>query len=153
MHLPGSGVGDLVNSSGFWAPVVGRRMWIAALSRRPWPAAAESFFGKTWSKTLWETAAPRKLQQSVDFCCGVWGTWRQKFWCTQARSFGAPRPEVLVYRNCERGRSELPFDHPFRRPPVALRKLRPLLFWALLATHGFPPRGPPHPGDCERFSS
>eukprot|EP00661_Eupelagonemidae_sp_cell13_P009315 gene9315-biopygen6196 len=35
MHLPGSGVGDLVNSSGFWAPAVCRRIWTAALSRRP----------------------------------------------------------------------------------------------------------------------
>eukprot|EP00661_Eupelagonemidae_sp_cell13_P014729 gene14729-biopygen6602 len=31
--------------------------------------------------------------------------------------------------------------------------MRPLLFWALLATHGIPPRGPQHPGGCERFSS
>eukprot|EP00661_Eupelagonemidae_sp_cell13_P022783 gene22783-biopygen23766 len=35
MHLPGSGVGVLVNSSGFWAPAVCRRIWTAALSRRP----------------------------------------------------------------------------------------------------------------------
>eukprot|EP00661_Eupelagonemidae_sp_cell13_P012515 gene12515-biopygen1923 len=40
-----------------------------------WPA--ESFFGKTWFKTLWKTAAAQKLKKGVGFCCGVWSTLRK----------------------------------------------------------------------------
>eukprot|EP00661_Eupelagonemidae_sp_cell13_P015189 gene15189-biopygen636 len=77
-----------------------------------WPA--ESFFGKTWFETLWKTAAPRRLQMGVGFCCGVWGTWRKiETWGIvlngenghlpltappkPPRPAEASRPEVLVH--------------------------------------------------------